>query len=612
MLSQRLGRALVALQRRGAHGAAAARLKSLEEGFVAAVAAHAPKSGAGLTFATAWLATDNIVVHLLHKHFPELFQGFSLLAVDTLHLFPSTLAVAAEVQAKYGKTASVFRPVGCATRADFVARYGDCEVINHADFDLHSKVEPYKRGLEALKSSVLITGRRSDQGEKRITLDAWEPQPRILNPMAAWLWPDVTAFVDAHGVPVNGAHNFAYRAQAPIPATQRHREDLPWQRVDLGKPFWRASPAEVSGGAPVAYVFKSFGDTHTSVPVLPHESERTGRFVRTANTECGIHTRVAKPGAPHGGKLVDLLTGQPPAAELLASATARHDLTERQSCDLELLMNGGFSPLTGFHTKAEYDSVLAHQRLPEQQLWAMPVVLDSSDSAVAKVGARVALYYKGAPCALLEVESVWAADKAAEAHAVFGTSSVEHPGVLDLVANRGAWYLGGRVRGIALPAREMPCATPAQVRAGIAPGAAVVAFQCRNPIHRAHFELIRRVLDDVPGCRVLIHPTVGPTQPDDIDGLTRVATYQALEKEVGSPRLKWAFLPFNMRMAGPREALQHMLIRKNFGATHFIVGRDMAGTKSTRTSEDFYGPFDAQTAVKAHAGELAMKVVTCA
>jgi len=539
--------------------------------------------------------------------------------VDTLHLFPETYEVAQLVQAKYGKKAHRTLPSGCATRADFVARHGDCEAINHADFDYHSKVEPYKRGLEELKTSVLITGRRSDQGEKRIKLDTWEPQPRILNPMAEWLWPDVTAFVDAHGVPVNRAHNYAFRAPAPIDARQRHREDLPWTRVDLGKPFWRATPEELSGSAAspapstaVTYVFKSFGDMHTSVPVLPGESERTGRFVRTANTECGIHTRVAKPGAPHGGKLVNLLEGQPPAATLLAGASARLDLTERQSCDLELLLNGGFSPLTGFHTQAEYASVLKHSRLPEQQLWGMPVVLDTDDEAIAAVGKSVALYYRGAPCAVIEVESVWQADKAAEAKAVFGTTSVEHPGVMDLVGNRGKFYFGGKVRGIAQPQRDMPCATPSELRAKSTPGAPIVAFQCRNPIHKAHFELVRRVQEDVPNCQVLIHPTVGPTQPDDIDGLTRVATYRALEKEVGSPRLTWAFLPFNMRMAGPREALQHMIIRKNFGATHFIVGRDMAGTKSSLSGEDFYGPYDAQETAKKHAAELAMQVVTCA
>jgi len=563
------------------------------------------------------LATDNIVVHLLHKHFPEILRNFSLLAVDTLHLFPSTHEVAADVQKKYGKNASSFKPLGCLTREDFIAKYGDCEELNHAEFDLHSKVEPYKRGLDAVGTKVLITGRRCDQGVKRVALDAWESQPRIMNPMAEWQWDDVTAFVDAEGVPVNSLHSTVFRTQSPIPATQRHLTGLPWTPVNLGKPFWRATPEELSGGgsSSITYVFKSFGDTHTSVPVLPNESERTGRFVRTANSECGIHTRVARPGAPHGGKLVDLISGQPPAATLLASATAPpHELTERQSCDLELLMNGGFSPLQGFMTKVEYESVLDNKRLPEQQLWGMPVVLDSNDPAVARVGATVPLTYKGVPCAVIEVDCVWEADKVREAHAVFGTSSVEHPGVYDLVSNRGKWYFGGKVKGIALPSRPVPCASPAQVRAQLPKGTStlpVVAFQCRNPIHKAHFELVKRALSDVEGSTVLVHPTIGPTQPDDIDGLVRVATYRALESEVGDPRIMWAFLPFNMRMAGPREALQHMIVRKNFGVTHFIVGRDMAGTKSSRTGTDFYGPYDAQQEVKAVAEELAVTVLTC-
>lgn len=182
-----------------------------------------------------------------------------------------------------------------------------------------------------------------------------------------------------------------------------------------------------------------------------------------------------------------------------------------------------------------------------------------------------------------------------EAHHVFGTTSLEHPGVYDLAVTRGRYYLGGKVHGLGVSIdRPMPCTSPKELRAKIQPGKPVVAFQCRNPIHKAHFELIRRVLGDVPGSSVLVHPTVGPTQPGDIDGETRVATYHALAKEVNDSRLIWAFLPFNMRMAGPREAVQHMIVRKNFGATHFIVGRDMAGTKSTRTSDDFYDPYAAQ------------------
>ncbi len=587
------------------------RLRSLEDGFRSTIESHIPASGKGVTFASAWLATDNIVVHLLRKHFPEM--QWSLLAIDTLHLFPETIAVAREVQEKYKIRARFFKPLGCETRADFERVHGGtAETINHADFDLHSKVEPYQRGLKELGKEILVTGRRSDQGDKRIQLDAWEPQPRICNPMTEWRWDDVTAFVDAEGVPVNGAHNYAFRADAPIAATQRHRSDLTWKKVDLGKPFWRATPAELNGApaAAVTYVFKSFGDVHTSVPVLPHESERAGRFVRTANTECGIHTRTTAEGAPHGGKLLDLMVTEPAKrAALLAACSKTIELSERQSCDVELLVNGGFSPLSGFMSKEEYDSVVLHSRLPEQQLWAMPIVLDTDDESI-KPGVSVRLTYKGQDVAVVEVSSAWQPDRALEAHHVFGTTSVEHPGVYDLMTNRGKRYFGGKVHGLATPSREMVCETPRELRAKQTSRAPVVAFQCRNPIHRAHFELVKRALGDIKDCSVLIHPTVGPTQPGDIDAVTRVNTYNALANEVGEPRIKWAFLPFNMRMAGPREAVQHMIVRKNFGATHFIVGRDMAGTKSTRTGDDFYDPYAAQEAAKKVSAELSMKVVT--
>jgi sulfate adenylyltransferase len=213
--------------------------------------------------------------------------------------------------------------------------------------------------------------------------------------------------------------------------------------------------------------------------------------------------------------------------------------------------------------------------------------------------------------AVLDVASAWTPDRVAEASAVFGTTSLEHPGVADLAMRRGALYLGGPIVGLAQPARAFPCASPREVRAALprAGGAPVVAFQCRNPIHRAHYELVRRALADMPGAVVLVHPTVGPTQPGDIDGGTRVATYRALAAELGEPRIRWAYLPLNMRMAGPREALHHMVVRKNFGCTHFIVGRDMAGTKSTLTGADFYAPFAAQEAAAGYAAELAMEVV---
>ena len=177
--------------------------------------------------------------------------------------------------------------------------------------------------------------------------------------MAEWEWRDVLEYVDREDVPVNAAHNFVYRSSAPIDATIRHRVGAaapPWTRFDLGKPFWRATPAELAGTppAPYVYVYKSFGDTHTTVPVPPSESERSGRFVRSANTECGIHTRAAVAGAPHGGELINLMVNDASKrAALLASTTRTIELNERQVCDVELLINGGFSPLTGFMTKEE-------------------------------------------------------------------------------------------------------------------------------------------------------------------------------------------------------------------------------------------------------------------
>jgi sulfate adenylyltransferase len=592
-----------------------ARERALVDGFRRVVDAHAPKDGKGVVIATAWLATDNVIVALLRTHFPELLAGAGLLAIDTLHLPPTTHAVAEAVQAAYGKRATILKPAGVSTTAEFVAKYGDAEAMNHADFDYASKVEPYSRGLAALGKQVLVTGRRMDQAAQRTALDEWEAPTRTLNPLAAWTWADVTAFVDAHGVPVNAGHNVVFRADAPVDAAHRHRPNVPWTKFDLGKPYWRATEAELRGAPPAAhvYVWKSFGDAHTSVPVAPAESERAGRFVRTGNTECGIHTRTTQAGAPHGGVLVDRMVRDPAAAAaLVARASHTVALTDRQVCDVELIVNGGFSPLTGFHTKKEYDAVVEHGRLPEAQVWPMPVTLDVDGPVAAAVqeGDAVALTWAGETVAVLEVASAWTPDKTVEARHVFGTASLEHPGVADLALARGRRYLGGPLHGLARPRRAMPCPSPAEVRATLPPaGTPVVAFQCRNPIHRAHYELVRRVLDDVPGCAVLIHPTVGPTQPGDIDPAARVATYLALEKEVGNPRIKWAFLPFNMRMAGPREAVQHMIVRKNFGATHFIVGRDMAGTKSTATGVDFYGPYDAQVAAKARAKELAMGVV---
>merc|ERR1711871_286797 len=258
--------------------------------FVKDVNAHLPADGKGVAFASAWLVTDNVFVALMSKHCPAVFENMALVGVDTLPLFDGTYKVADEVQAKYGKKAHITRPLGVATRAEFNDEYGHCEELDHGEFDMHSKIEPFNRALSEVNREVLITGRRMDQGEKRTAVATWEAESKIFNPMADWSWKDVIDYADKHNVPVNPHHNLAFRCDQPIPATERHLDDLPWSVVDLGKPFWQCTAEEISSGSNHAYVFKSFGDIHTSVPVYPSESERTGRFVRTNKTECGIHT----------------------------------------------------------------------------------------------------------------------------------------------------------------------------------------------------------------------------------------------------------------------------------------------------------------------------------
>eukprot|EP00448_Togula_jolla_P037409 CAMPEP_0170622304 /NCGR_PEP_ID=MMETSP0224-20130122/29057_1 /TAXON_ID=285029 /ORGANISM="Togula jolla, Strain CCCM 725" /LENGTH=692 /DNA_ID=CAMNT_0010948609 /DNA_START=56 /DNA_END=2134 /DNA_ORIENTATION=- len=583
------------------------------EQFKEDIAKYLPADGKRVVFATAWLATDNVFVALMRKHCPAVLDGMHLVAIDTMHLFPETLECAKLVESKYGKAAMWKQPADVTSKEEFMAKFGDVEEMDAADFDFVSKVEPFQRALEEAQKDILITGRRMDQAAQRIELSIWEDGKRTLNPLANWSWSDITSYVDAHDVPVNKGHSFVYRANAPIKATERHLPDLPWTKVDLGKPFWRCSEADLRGSppAPVIYVFKSFGDTHTTVPVDPSESERTGRFVRQSKTECGIHTRTTSAGAPHGGALVDLMVkDEAEKARLVSSVAKTVDLNERQACDVFCLLHGAFSPLQGFMTEVTYNSVVKGMRLPEKQLFGVPVTLDLKSTEGFKEGDRILLKYGGKNVAVMDAESVYKPDKVLEAKEVYGTSSCEHPSVFSLVAEQGPFYVGGKLHGIESPTFKYPVMTPKEVRATLPEGKEVVAFQNRNPIHRAHFELLKCAQRDVKDSILLVHPTCGPTQPGDIDGVVRIQTYEALKEETKAeyPMFRWAYLPYSMKMAGPREAIQHMIIRKNFGATYFIIGRDMAGTKSTVTGDDFYGPYDAQEIGKKFSQELGVKV----
>jgi sulfate adenylyltransferase len=321
---------------------------------------------------------------------------------------------------------------------------------------------------------------------------------------------------------------------------------------------------------------------------------------------------------PHGGHLRELLLpdDQAAAARIEAATLPAWDLTPRQRCDLELLLNGGFSPLTGFLGESDYDAVVDRMRLADGTLWTMPVTLDVSETFADTLaaGARIVLRdHDNSPLAILVVDSIWRPDLAREARQVFGTEDRAHPAVAHLLERSHPVYLGGRIEGIQLPRhydfvglRE----TPRQLRDtfGAQGWSRVVAFQTRNPLHRAHRELTLRAAERT-GAKLLIHPVVGLTKPGDVDHYTRVRCYEALLKNYPEGLAHLALLPLAMRMGGPREAVWHAIIRKNYGCSHFIVGRDHAGPGNDSNGKPFYGPYDAQTLLAEHAAELGIEMV---
>ena len=316
---------------------------------------------------------------------------------------------------------------------------------------------------------------------------------------------------------------------------------------------------------------------------------------------------------PHGGgELVDLIAKTEEEKEAaIAKATVTLEATERQLCDVELIMNGAFSPLSGFMEEAEYKSVVENMSLTDGTVFGLPVVYDTDDEDL-QPGTTILLKQGDLAIATVELTDKYVPDKPLECLNCYGTSAIEHPGALMVATQRGKYYMGGKVTGLNIPVRDFPCRTPAEVRESLPDDVDVVAFQCRNPVHRAHYELFTRALDDPlvgEDGIVLVHPTCGPTQADDIPGTVRYKTYEVLKEETANPRVKWEYLPYSMHMAGPREAIQHMIIRKNFGCTHFIIGRDMAGSKSSVTGEDFYGAYDAQDIAKSNSDKLGVTPV---
>jgi sulfate adenylyltransferase len=292
------------------------------------------------------------------------------------------------------------------------------------------------------------------------------------------------------------------------------------------------------------------------------------------------------------------------------------DLTPRQICDLELLMNGGFSPLKGFMSEEDYNGVVDNMRLADGSLWPMPVTLDVSEDFAAKVepGQDIALRdQEGVILAILSISDKYVPNKAREAEKVFGADDVAHPAVNYLHHVAGPVYLGGPVTGIQPPMHYDFRArrdTPNELRAYFRKlgWRKIVAFQTRNPLHRAHQELTFRAAKEAQA-NLLIHPVVGMTKPGDVDHFTRVRCYEAVRDKYPGSTTTMSLLPLAMRMAGPREAVWHGLIRKNYGCTHFIVGRDHAGPGKNSAGEDFYGPYDAQDLFRAHQEEMGIEMV---
>lgn len=320
--------------------------------------------------------------------------------------------------------------------------------------------------------------------------------------------------------------------------------------------------------------------------------------------------------SPYGGELVNLSIPAEQVAERRAYGYTLPfiRLSHRSACDLELLAVGAFSPLDRFMGREDYQRVLDEMRLANGVLFPIPIPLPVNKEDGIKLDSEIALRDEhNDVLAIMRVEEIYEWDLAETAEKVFRTQDTRHP----LVSEMHRWgrlNISGPLEVLQLPRaydfRSLRL-TPRETRAQLEQfgHANVVAFQTRNPLHRVHEELTKRAVQDVDGV-LLLHPSVGMTRPGDVDHYTRVRTYKALARRYYAPdRILLALLPLAMRMAGPREALWHAIIRRNYGANHLIVGRDHAGPGNDSTGKPFYGPYDAQELVEKHSEEIGVKVV---
>ncbi len=291
-------------------------------------------------------------------------------------------------------------------------------------------------------------------------------------------------------------------------------------------------------------------------------------------------------------------------------------LNDRQICDLELILNGGFEPLNGFLGKRDFESVINDFRLEDGTLWPIPITLDVSIefAELLSNGDSITLKDKeGFSLAIMEISDIWEPDRAKEATLVFGTNDDKHPGVSHLLNESNPIYIGGNLKCIDLPhhydyknLRHSPKALKKKFQE--MGWNKIVAFQTRNPLHRAHVEMTLKAIKELDA-NLLIHPVVGMTKPGDVDHYTRVRCYNHVLDRYPDNSAILSLLPLAMRMGGPREALLHAIIRKNYGCTHLIVGRDHAGPGNNKNGKPFYGPYDAQNIIEKYKDEIRIQMV---
>ena len=327
-------------------------------------------------------------------------------------------------------------------------------------------------------------------------------------------------------------------------------------------------------------------------------------------------SKQAKMISPYGGELINLVVDGEERQELLerSSRLPSVQISQRALCDLELLATGAFSPLDRFMGKADYDRVLTEMRLTDGTLFPIPVTLPVDEESLPSWGEQITLSdSRNNTIAVMQIEEIYHWDELREARLALGTTDPRHP----LVSEMNTWgyvYVSGALRVIDLPKYNDFIElrkTPSQVREQLAAKGYenVVAFQTRNPMHRVHEELTQRAAEGINGS-LLIHPVVGLTKPGDVDHYTRVRIYRTLVERYYDPsRTTLALLPLAMRMAGPREALWHAIIRRNHGATHFIIGRDHAGPGLDSNGNPFFGPYEAQMMLTQYADEIGVQAL---